>query len=438
MGILTSLMRPETRASVEGPLPLTAARVLDWINGEPTAAGVNVSVEGSLKLAAVWAAVRVISEDVASLPLITYKRLPRGKERATGHRLYRILHDEPNPYMTAMQFRETLQAHILTWGNAYANIERDDNGRPVALWPLRPDQMGAPVVSEAGTLLYTYRMPSGEPRALTQSDVFHLRGLSPDGMVGYSPIRLQRETLALGLATTQYGSRFFANDSRPGGVLQAKTRLTKDAADRMKASWEAAHRGLTNAHRVAVLEEGVEWKQIGLPPDDAQWMAARDFQIQEVGRIFRVTPYKLGDLSHATYSNIETLSIQYVTDTLRSWLVRWEQQANKDLLLPAERGRYYTEHLMDALLRGETMSRFQSYQLGMQNGIYSPNEVREFENMNPFEGGDTHLQMSNMVPYGTLPEPKVAPAEPKRTQREIRKIENGYVMTESEVNDGKL
>jgi HK97 family phage portal protein len=381
--------------------------------GEGTAAGVSMTPATSLKLAAVYASVRVISEDVASLPLLTYRRLERGKERATEHPLYRLLHDEPNPFMTSMQFRETLQGHVLTWGNGYASIERDRRGQPNALWPLRPDCMDAPVVSEANTLLYTYHLPSGEPRALTQGEVFHLRGLSPDGLVGYSPISLHRNALGLAWATMEYGSRFFGNDSRPGGVLQAPQRLSNDAAERMKMSWEQAHRGLSNAHRVAVLEEGVEWRQVGIPPEDSQWLQTREFQMQEVARIFRMPPHKIQDLSRATFSNIESQAIQYVSDTLRPWLVRWEQQINKDLLMPRDRGRIFCEHLMDALLRGETLSRFQAYQLGLQNGVYSANDVRAMENLNPFDGGDTFLQMANMIPYGTKPQPVAPKPEPE-------------------------
>ena len=414
MGLLTSLLRAETRATIEGPLPLTATRIIEWLTGEPTQSGVSLSTSGSLKLAAVWACVRVISEDIASLPLITYRRLDRGKERATSHRLYRLLHDEPNPFMTAMQLRETLQGHVLLWGNGYANIERDDDGNPVALWPLRPDRMEQPIISEAGTLLYSYFTPDNQRRPLTQSEVFHLRGLSPDGIVGYSPIALHRNALALSLATMEFGNRFFSNDSRPGGLLQAKTKLSTDAADRMRRSWEAAHQGLTKAHRVAVLEEGVEWKQVGIPPEDAQFLETRLFQVQETARIFRMAPHKIQELSRATYSNIEEQAIEHVSDCLRPWLVRWEQQINKDLLMPRDRGRIFVEHLMDALLRGKTLERFQSYQLGLQNGVYSPNEVRDFENLNPFKGGDVHLSMANMVPYGTKPEPKAN--EPKTNE----------------------
>ena len=442
MGLLRSLLSGRESRGIEGPLPLTSSRIVEWINGgETTSAGVSVTPANSLKLAAVWACVRVISEDIASLPLITYKRLDRGKERQPRHRLYQLLHDSPNPYMTAMQLRETMQGQVLTWGNAYANIERDEDGNPTELWPLRPDRMDQPILSEAGTLLYVYHLPNGEPRSLTQSGVFHLRGLSSDGITGYSPIAMHRESLGLAKATMDFGNRFFGNDSRPGGILQAKTRLSKEAADRMKQSWESAHQGLARSHRVAVLEEGVEWKQVGLAPEDSQFLETRTFQLAEIARIFRVPPHKVQDLSRATFSNIEEQSISYVVDTLRPWLVRWEQQANKDLLMPREQGRYFCEHLLDALLRGKTMERYQSYQLGLQNGVFSANEVRELENLNPFEGGDVHLQMANMVPYGTAPaapepvevgeEDEEGEEEPRgRVLREIRRTPTGYQLVE--------
>ncbi len=441
MGILTSLVRPrERRSSLEGPLPLTAPRIVEWLQGETTAAGVAINQRNSLREEAVWACVQAISQDVASMPLITYRRLERGKERATNHSLYRLLHDEPNPHMTAYQLRNTEQGHVLLWGNAYTNVQRDADGNVVALWPLRPDSMDPPVLSEAGTLLYLYHLPSGEPRALTQSDVFHLRGLSMDGLVGLSAISEHRQALALSLATLEFGTRFFGNDSRPGGILQAKTRLSKEASDRMKKSWEEAHQGLTNAHRVAVLEEGVEWKQVGIPPEDSQFLETRLFQIQSVARIFRIPPHKIGELSRATFSNIESQAIEYVRDCLRPWLTNWEQQINKDLLLPSEKGRYFAEHKMDVLLRGETSARFAAYQLAIQNGVMSPNEVRELENMNPFPGGDTHLQQLNMVPYGTKPPepaPQPAPA-PARTIRHIERTANGFRVLDKEGTDGSV
>lgn len=412
MGILTALL-PERRAIFEGPLPLTAARIVEWLGGPPTMSGAQINPEGALRIAANWACVRVIAEDVGKLPFGVFERTSEdGKQPAPNHPLYSVLHDRPNPHMTAMQFRETLQGHLLGWGNAYANIERDQDGRVRWLWPLRPDRMEKPRPAKDGSLLYLYRMGNGEPVLMPQADVLHIRGLSPDGISGYSPVALHRETLGWAMAIREYGARFFANDSRPGGVLQTDGKLSPEAASRLATSWAEAHRGVTNAHRVAVLEEGIKWQQVGSNPEDAQFLATAELTVQEICRIYRMPPHKVADLSRGTFSNIEEEQEEYVTDTLGSWLTRWEQQCNVDLLLPREQLTLYTKHNMNALLRSKTIERFQSYVYAIQNGIYSPNDVLLMEDMNTFEGGDMHLQPLNMVPWGTMPAPKPAVAAP--------------------------
>jgi len=424
MGALVQAYQNIFRAQ-QGPLPITAGKVFEWLSGSSsTITGLNVSPESSLKLSAVYACVRIISEDVGSLPLILYRRGERGKDRAPEHPLYRLLHDAPNPWMTAMQFRETMQGHLLLRGNAYANIDRDASGRIKALWPLRPDRMDTPVVSEAGRLMYTYHMPNGETVVLSQDEVLHLRGLSTDGILGYS-LALHRETIGLSQATLEYGARFFGNDSRPGGVLQAKGRMSAEAADRLRTSWESAHRGLTGAHKVAVLEEGVEWKQVGIAPDEAQYLETRNFQVQEIARIFRVPPHKLSELSRSTYSNISEQSEEYFSDTIRSWLVRWEQQLNKDLLLPREQGTYFAEHLIDAIVRASIEKRYAAYMTARQWGFMSINEIRELENMNPIEDGDEYLQPLNMTVVGAPPPPP-SPVNGARVVRNIRRTAEGY------------
>lgn len=410
MGLVAEAIRSlERRSTIEGPLPLTSTRILEWLSGATTASGVSITPESALRLSAVYACVRMKSEDIAKLPLHLYQQQGRTRMQATAHPLYNILHRGPNPYMTAMQFRETLQAHVELRGNAYANIERDGSGTILRLWPLRPDRMAPPVLSENGTLLYRYTLPSGEARSLTDSEVFHLRGLSSDGIMGYGPIALHRETLGWSMAAREYGARFYSNDSRPGGILQKKEGwLSEEAAKRLRAGWESAHRGLTNSHRIAVLEDGIEWKQVGISQVDAEYLGTLNYQIQDVARIFRVPPHKIGELSRATFSNIEEQEIEYVVDTLQVIAERWEQQIYKDLLLEAEQGRYFVKHNFNALLRGKTVERYQAYMTAIQNGILSPNDVRELEDLNPFDGGDIHLQPLNMVPFGTIPQPAAA------------------------------
>ena len=406
MGFLTETamaLLGTARSSLEGPLPLTSQRVIEWLAGPATISGARITPESALRLAAAYAAVVVISQDVAKLPLVTYQRLDQGKVRARQHPIYGVLHDSPNPYMTAYQFRQTMQSHVMTWGNAFANIERDQDGDVLGLWPLRPDHMERPVLSKAGTLIYRYTLPDGQPRDMPQSEILHLRGLATDGLWGLSPIALHRETLGLALAAQEYGARVFANDARPGIVLMYDKRLSDTAIERLRNTWTREHQGLSNAARVAVLEEGITLQTIGFPPEDAQFLETRQFEVQEIARIFRVPPHKIMDLSRATYSNIEEQAIEYVTDTLGAWLANWEQQINKDLLIGAERQVFFAEHLVEALLRGKTLERYQAYQVARQNGWLNADEIRERENLNPIadDSGAVYWRPANMVPADT-------------------------------------
>ena len=391
---------------------LQAARASVWNNPDawtprlmsaimPTAAGVAVNEDNALSIAPVYECVRVLSESVASLPLRVYKRRPdRGRDVARDHALYSVLHDSPNPEMTAFQFRETLQGHLLTWGNAYANIVTDGGGRVRQLWPIPPNRV-TPKRTDAGTLYYEVRVPrSGQPVAVKAADMMHLRGLSPDGVTGYSPVALLREELGLAAATRDFGARFFSNGARPGGVLEHPGQLSGEAADRLRGSWERMHQGLNNAHRIAILEEGLTYKQIGIAPDDAQFLQTRKFSKAEIAAIYRVPPHMIGDLERATFSNIEHQSIEFVMHSLRPWLVRWEQAIWLSLLVPSERKSYYAEHVIDALLRGDTKSRYEAYAVARQNGWYSANNIREKENENPIPDGDIYLVPLNMIPAG--------------------------------------
>lgn len=389
MGLLTSLF--EKRSLDWNPTTI-------WGSGMGTAAGVDVTPDSSLAYSAVFACVRVLAEDVASLPLILYRRArPRGKLRATEHPLYGLLHDLPNPEMTSLEMRETLMGHLALWGNAYAEKVFDRAGRVIELWPLRPDKM-RPRRGRDGALVYEYRLPGGEMKTLSAVQVMHLRGLGGNGIVGYSPIMMARNAIGLGLAAEEFGSRFFGNGARPQLVLIHPGNLSPEGQENLRTSWNRQHEGLRRSHRVAVLEEGISVKEIGIPPEDAQFLQTRQFQAVEVARIYRVPPHKIQDLERATFSNIEHQSIEYVTSTLRPWLVRWEQAISRDLLTEAERGTYFAEHLVDGLLRGDTISRYQAYATGRQNGWLSVNDVRERENMNPIEGGDEYLTPLNMMP----------------------------------------
>lgn len=367
--------------------------------------GRDVTPMSSLQSVAVYACVRVLAESIGTLPLITYRRLtPRGKERATDHPLYRVLHDRPNPEMTSVELRECIVGHLALRGNAYLEIVRDTDMRVRELWPLRPDQMRVDRTGPGGRLAYYYTM-QGIERPVAPSTICHIRGISGDGVHGWSPIALARDAIGLTLATEEYGARWFSGGARPGGVLQTQGHLTQEAAERLRDSWNQAHQGLDGAHRVAVLEEGVTWQQIGIAPEDSQFLETRKFQTNEIARLFRVPPHMIADLERATFTNIEHQSLDFVVHTLRPWLVRIEQAFLRDLFNGPMDRDYYPEFLVDGLLRGDLQARYTAYATARNWGWLSVNDIREIENLNDVPDGDIYLQPLNMVPAGTEPQP---------------------------------
>ena len=372
------------------------AWLTQFFQGKAVAAGVRVNTDTAMHIIAVQACTRVLSETLASLPCILYKRLkPRGKERATDHRLYNIMHSRPNTEQTTYQFKEMLQHHVTITGNAYANIERDDSGDVFRLWPLLAHKMKPFRIDNKKWFEYT--LPDGKIRILPSYKVLHIPGLSYDGLKGYDPIELAKQGLGLAIATEEYGARFFSNDARPGGVIQIPNKMKPEAYKRLKISWEEAHKDLENKHRIAILEEGAEFKETSMPPDHAQFLKTRQFTLNEIARMFRVQPHKIADLQHATYTNIEWQSMEFVIDTIRPWLIRWEQALTLQLLSAKDQEEYFFEFLIDALLRGDTETRFKAYRTGREMGIYSANDVLEIENKNPIPGGDKYYVPLNWV-----------------------------------------
>jgi HK97 family phage portal protein len=362
----------------------------------PSSSGKQVTEKNAMQSAAVYACVRVISETVASLPLHLYRHVEEGKRRDTLHPLYFLLHDSPNPEMTSFIFRETLMTHLLLWGNAYAQIVRNGHGEIIGLYPLMPDKVQ---VSRAETdeLIYLYQ--SGMSNiAFRREEILHIPGLGFDGLVGYSPIAMARNAIGMSMATEEFGASFFQNGAAPGGILEHPGTL-KDPS-KVRESWNELFKGSGNANKVAVLEEGMTYKQIGIPPNEAQFLETRKYQTEEICRIYRVPPHLVADLDKATFSNIEHQSISFVVHTIRPWLVRLEQAMNKALLYSAERHRYFIEFNVDGLLRGDYESRMRGYATARQNGWMSANDIRRLENMNLIpkeEGGDLYLINGNMT-----------------------------------------
>ena len=365
-----------------------------------TTSGKPVNERTAMQTTAVYACVRILAEAIASLPLHVYEyQDDGGKKLVHDHPLYYLLHDEPNPEMTSFVFRETLMSHLLIWGNAYAQIIRDGAGRVLGLYPLLPDKMEVQR-DDRGNIYYVYSRNSDENPMfkeygnikLKAEDVLHIPGLGFDGLIGYSPIAMAKNAVGMTLACEEYGASFFANGANPGGVLEHPGVL-KDPS-KVRESWNSVYRGVNNAHKIAVLEEGMKYQQIGIPPEEAQFLETRKFQINEIARLYRIPPHMVGDLDKSSFSNIEQQSLEFVKYTLDPWVIRWEQSLQRSLLLPGEKGKYFIKLNVDGLLRGDYQSRMNGYAVGRQNGWFSANDIREMENMNPIpdeEGGNLYL-----------------------------------------------
>ena len=390
--------------SRDKPTNSTAGGAYRFLFGGSTS-GKSVTERSSMQMTAVYSCVRILAEAVAGLPLHLYKyNESGGKERAAENQLYFLLHDEPNPEMTSFVFRETLMTHLLLWGNAYAQLIRNGKGEVIALYPLMPNRMTVDRDNK-GRLYYQYWRGKDEAKLsrdniviLQPSDVLHIPGLGFDGLVGYSPIAMAKNAVGMAIACEEYGAKFFANGATPGGILEHPG-IVKDPA-RVRESWNAVYQGSGNAHRIAVLEEGMKYTPIGISPEQAQFLETRKFQINEIARIFRVPPHMVGDLEKSSFSNIEQQSLEFVKYTLEPWLVRWEQAMVRSLLSKSEKEQYFIKFNVDGLLRGDYESRMNGYATARQNGWMSANDIRQLENLDRIsekEGGDLYLINGNMT-----------------------------------------
>ena len=394
-----------------------------------TTSGKAVTERSAMQMTAVYSCVRILSEAIAGLPIHLYKYGENGsKVKATDHPLYFLLHDEPNPEMTSFVFRETLMTHLLLWGNAYAQIIRNGKGEVVALYPLMPNRMTVDRDAD-GHLYYEYQTSQDEARTMEGSrvrlsphDVLHIPGLGFDGLVGYSPIAMAKNSIGMAIACEDYGAKFFANGATPGGILEHPG-VVKDP-ERVRESWNSAFGGSANSNKVAVLEEGMKYTPISISPEQAQFLETRKFQVDEIARIFRIPPHMIGDLEKSSFSNIEQQSLEFVKYTLDPWVCRWEQSMQRALLTVDEKKEYFFKFNVDGLLRGDYQSRMNGYATGRQNGWMSANDIRELENLDRIpaeEGGDLYLingNMTKLADAGIFAASAPAQEEPDETQEE--------------------
>jgi len=386
---------------------ISTHRFFSW-GGSKT--GANVNETSALQTAAVYACVRVISEAVASLPLkiYAYEGNDRSGSRAVhDHHLYNLLHHAPNPDMTSFSFRETMMMHLLIYGNAYAQIVRDGGGKVIALYPLIPYKMEV-WRGNNGKIYYTYwqnrdeataKDDSGEVR-FRKEDILHIPGLSFDGLLGYSPIALAKNAIGMAIAAEEFGSTFFGSGATPGGLLEVPGELKDEKMDGLRQTWEAIHGGTHNSNRMAILTDGLKYHPIAIPPEQAQFLETRKFQITEIARIFRVPPHMIGDLERSTFSNVEQQALDFVKYCINPWITRWEQAMWQSLMLLSERNTHYIKFNLDGLMRGDYETRMRGYSTGIQNGFLCPNDIRRLENLNEIpaeDGGFNFMVNGNMV-----------------------------------------
>lgn len=391
------------------------------IGGGKTKAGVQVSEWTALQLPVVYAAVGIIADTLAQLPLNLLRKTAKGSEVADDLPLYQVLHDQPNEHMSSFVWRNTTQHHVLLWGNGYAEIEQNNAGEAVGLWPLLPDRT-RPRKNDAGDLLFRTSI-DGVQYELPADRVLHIPAMGFDGYIGYSPVSLARQAIGLGLAMEEFGAKFFANDAKSGGFLLHPGRLSTQAQANLGAGDKekdgsprgALERqgGLENAHRVKVLEEGMKFVPTTIPPEDAQFLGSREMQIAEIARLYRVPLILLNSHEKSTSwgSGIEQLMIGFVVWTIQPWLVRWEQELNRKLFTEAQReAGYFVKFNHNALLRGDMAARSQFYESGIRSRWLLPNEVREKEDLNRIEGGDEPPPLQGVAPQP--PQPAAPAANP--------------------------
>jgi HK97 family phage portal protein len=375
--------------------------------GYVSASGQTVSPETALRLTVVFACVRTIAEAIGQLPLHVYRRQGRGKQVATDHPLYRLLHRRPNHWQTSAEWRETMAAHLVLRGNAYNEIKASPSGLVEALEPLNPDEIQPRVDRTRGIIQYAHKRPDGTERVLTAGQVLHLRGMSSNGFTGLSPIEQEREALGYALAAQDYGARFYRNGATMPGWLEHPSNFkTPEDKERFRNGWREATVG-SNRFTTPVLEWGIKYHELGLKHTDMQYLETRKYSDVDIARIFRVPPHMVGILDRATWANIEQQAIEFVTHTLMPWLVKIEQALERDLLYKlddtsrvVDDSEHFIKFSPEGLLRGDAKTRAQFYGYGIKDGWLTRNEARELEDRDPLDGLDEPLEPLNMARSG--------------------------------------
>lgn len=393
-----------------------------YVPAAPVISGTYITPETALGLAAVFAAVNVVSRDIASLPRLVVKRLPKGGfEPDESHYLWDLFNTAANDEIDAFRYTQTEISHVLTRGNGYSEVVRD-KGRPVAFHSLHPSKT-VPKRTESKRLYYELTdqpLPGGQYPRLAAEDVIHLAGLGFNGLMGYSPITVARQTIGLGVAVEQYGAAYFGNSAKPHGILKTPQKLSEAAVNNLRRTMNQVHQGSQSAHQLMILEQGMDWVQAQFSPEDGQFLLTREFQVKEVARLYGLPPHKLGDYSESHLANVEEANLDYIAMTIYGWVCMVEHQWNFKLLTREERRQHRIILDMEGMLRGNTEARMKKYQTMRNVGAMSADEIRVREGLNPIgpeKGGDIYAIQGQYVPLDQVgkgppaPPPKATPPE---------------------------
>ena len=387
MNIISPLIR-----SVENPKP-SLSNPANWLIerlGGFSVSGQNVTPQTAVGLPAVWRAVDVLSNSIASLPFQVFSQVGDVETLNREHPVYPLIHTKPNQNMTTFQWRKLEMVHVLLWGNGYSRIMFDQSMRPGELLPVHPQDIRVELMD--GKLWY---IQNGE-ETVDGSQMLHFKGMGWNGITGKSVIAVQRENLGLALAAQEFGAEYYAKGAKLDGVIQTPNVLNTDGLKNLRESWNTTY-SQRGGERVAILDNGMEYKNIGIPPDDSQFIETRKFSVTDVARMFSVPPPLLYDLERATFSNISELILSFTKFSLMPWIINIEQEVNDKLFFESEKGNTFASLNVEGLLRGDIKERSEFYKTLHMLGSISANEIRKKENMNPVDGGDKYFVAANMI-----------------------------------------
>jgi len=411
----------DRETSAEGVGHYAAASYAYHLLGYGEAWRERITPHTALTYSAIWACVRIISQTLASIGWHVFERMERGAKRLSiNDNIAWTLGMQANPEMSAFEWRQVMLKDALLWGNGYSEIERTNGGKVLWLWRIDPSRV-CPERDENGRLYYRVQNQMGPDSFLDPSRMFHLRGMGPDGVVGYSVVEMARRSIELGLQEERFGSEFFKRGPMPGGILTSPTKLSDEQTNKLRESFQRVYGGMENAGRVVVLSGNMAFAPLTLPNNDAQFLESRTFQVNEICRWFGVPPHKLAELSKATFSNIEEQERAFVADCLLPWARRMESEADIKLYGSVTMGRRYTRLNLDALQRGNSQTQTDTVTKKVMGGLMTPNEGRAYFDLNPDPAGDVLITQGQMIPLERAieePEPPPPPPEPVEPEEE--------------------